>query len=93
MLLPFLLTLFSQFLCLNCQAVDENGITLFEKIESAERRALDPRGQRLPTFVIPCSENAGSSYLEQEQTSAQWMRIVFHDAITKNIAGPGLGQV
>lgn len=91
MLLPILLTLITQFHCLNSQAVDANGITLLEKVEAAERQILETQTFNLLEFVTPCSKNTCGPQSEQEQTSAQWMRIVFHDAITKNIAGPGLG--
>lgn len=74
---------------LNAQAVDINGITLYEKVEAIERQLLDPF--TLNSLVSPCSVNFGDNPNRGEQTSAQWVRIVFHDAITKGIAGPGLG--
>jgi hypothetical protein len=89
MLLPVLITLFSQFQGLNSQAVDANGITLYEKIEELERQLLNPF--TLVSLVSPCSVNFGFPQEQGEQTSAEWVRIVFHDVITANIAGPGLG--
>jgi hypothetical protein len=74
---------------LHAQAVDANGITLYEKVEAIERQLLDPF--TLNSLVSPCSVNFGDDPNRGEQTSAQWVRIVFHDVITKGIAGPGLG--
>jgi hypothetical protein len=74
---------------INAQAVDANGITLYEKVEAIERQLLDPF--TLNSLVSPCSVNFGDDPNRGEQTSAQWVRIVFHDAITKGIQGPGLG--
>jgi hypothetical protein len=102
MLLPFFVALLFQ--SLNCQALDPktvfdaNGISLYEKIEEIERQLLNPF--TLNSLVTPCHEDFG---LDQpgfndtdtvgEQTSAEWVRIVFHDSITHGIAGPGLGSV
>jgi len=71
--------------------VDAFGITLYEKIEAMERQLLVP--QKLQSLVSPCDENFGFDPNQGEQTSAEWTRIVFHDVITKNIEGPGLGLV
>lgn len=74
---------------INAQTVDSLGITNYEKVEAIERQLLDPF--TLNSLVSPCSVNFGDDPNRGEQTSAQWVRIVFHDAITKGIAGPGLG--
>ncbi|RDL35895.1 uncharacterized protein BP5553_06507 [Venustampulla echinocandica] len=92
MLLPILITLFSQFQGLNGQAVndvDANGITLLEKIEEMERQILNPF--TLVSVVTPCGVNFNDNQNRGQQTSAEWVRIIFHDSITANIAGPGLG--
>ncbi|KAH8676486.1 heme peroxidase [Tricladium varicosporioides] len=89
MLLPILATAFTFFQGLNGQAVDINGITLYEKLEEMERQMLNPF--TLVSVVSPCSVNFNDDPNRGQQTSAEWVRIVFHDMITKNIAGPGLG--
>jgi hypothetical protein len=69
--------------------IDANGVSLFDKIEAIERQLLNP--QVLNSLVVPCSLNAQADPHEGQQTSAEWTRIVFHDVITKGIAGAGLG--
>jgi hypothetical protein len=91
MLLPILVVLSSLFQGLNSQAVDINGITLAEKVEEVERQMLNPF--TLFNVVTPCSINFNGNQSAGEQTSAEWVRIVFHDMITANVAGPGLGFV
>jgi hypothetical protein len=71
--------------------IDANGISLFDKIEEMERQLLQPA--TLNSLVEPCSLNAQADPNEGQQTSAEWVRTVFHDCITKGIAGPGLGWV
>jgi hypothetical protein len=71
--------------------IDANGISLFDKIEEIERQLLQPA--TLNSLVLPCSLNAQADPNEGQQTSAEWVRTVFHDCITKGIAGPGLGWV
>ncbi|KAF4637778.1 hypothetical protein G7Y89_g297 [Cudoniella acicularis] len=89
MLFPILLTLASLSQGLNAQAVDAFGITQYEKIEAIERQILNPF--TLVSVVSPCSVNFDDDPARGEQTSAEWVRIVFHDMITANAAGPGLG--
>ncbi|KAH8815517.1 heme peroxidase [Xylogone sp. PMI_703] len=89
MLLPILLTIFSLLRGLNAEAVDANGITLSEKIIALQRQMLNPT--TLFFLVTPCSVNFNDNPNRGEQTSAEWVRIVFHDSITANAAGPGLG--
>ena len=84
-----LLALLAQVYSIHGQAVDANGITLYEKIEEMERQILHPF--TLNSLVTPCNNNQNGPPEEQEQTSAQWVRILFHDVITKNLEGPGLG--
>lgn len=84
-----LFALAAAFHGLNAQAVDAFGITLYEKVEALERQLLDPA--TLNSLVTPCSVNFGDNPFRGQQTSAEWVRIVFHDVITKGIAGPGLG--
>ncbi|KAG9227959.1 heme peroxidase [Amylocarpus encephaloides] len=89
MKLTLVLALLAQANGIYGQAVDANGITLYEKIEEMERQILQPF--TLNSLVSPCSNNQNGPPEEQEQTAAQWVRILFHDVITKNVEGPGLG--
>jgi magnesium-transporting ATPase (P-type) len=91
MLLLILITLLAQLQGLNGQAVDHNGITLDEKKQALEREMLNPF--TLTSVVRPCSINFNDNPARGQQTSAEWLRIVFHDMITANLAGPGLGYV
>ncbi|RFU35541.1 hypothetical protein B7463_g815, partial [Scytalidium lignicola] len=91
MLVLTLFALFSLFHGLNSEPVDANGITLSEKIEALERQILNPT--TLVFVVTPCSINSNDNPNRGEQTSAEWVRIVFHDMITANIEGPGLGGI
>jgi len=89
-LLALLFTLLLQLPVLNCQAVDAYCISPYEKLEAMERLLLTPSSSTIGVFVNPCSTFLGSPN-QGEQTSAEWVRIVFHDAITANIAaGTGL---
>ncbi|KAG9233260.1 heme peroxidase [Amylocarpus encephaloides] len=90
MLFPIFLSLLSAAQALDPKSVsDANGITLWEKIEAMERQLIEPG--TLVSLVSPCGTNFGAPPFEGQQTSAEWIRLVFHDCITKNIAGPGLG--
>ncbi|KAF4631414.1 hypothetical protein G7Y89_g6715 [Cudoniella acicularis] len=92
MLFPILLIFFLLFQGLKSAdlgLVDANGITLGEKVEALERQLLDPNA--LSVVVSPCSSNFHDDPLRGEQHSAEWVRIVFHDMVTANVAGPGLG--
>lgn len=80
------LLLFSQFL--RSQETDKNGISLYEKMEEMERQLLRPNG--LETWVSPCSSFPKGD--KGDQTSAEWVRIVFHDMVTANISA-GTGSV
>jgi hypothetical protein len=70
---------------------DSNGISLWEKMEEMERLMLN--NAAFNELVNPCDFDIGGNpfQISQQQTAAQWVRIVFHDVITKNIEGPGLG--
>ncbi|EPE28484.1 Heme-dependent peroxidase [Glarea lozoyensis ATCC 20868] len=90
MFFKFLIFLSSLALAVDPKTVfDSNGISLWEKIEELERQLLDTG--TLSGLVNPCASNSFADPNEGRQTSAEWVRIVFHDAITKGIAGPGLG--
>ena len=81
MLLPLLITLFSQFQGLLCQTtVDANGISLNDKIEAMERMLLTP--QQPLSIITPCNRK---NPLSGEQTAAEWIRIIFHDTVTHNV--------
>jgi hypothetical protein len=84
LLLSLLITLFLQFHGLNGQSVDENGISLYDKLEQMERHLLEFQG--LETSVTPCKFFQTGDPNSGEQTSAEWIRIMFHDAITHNKA-------
>jgi hypothetical protein len=91
MLLLALITLLSQLKGLNGQVVDHYGITLEEKKLALEREMLHP--STLNSVVRPCHVNFNDNPVRGQQTSAEWLRIIFHDMITANLAGPGLGYV
>jgi len=97
MLLPtILLSLLSVVKALDPTTVfDANGFSLWEKIEAVERQLLNTA--TLNSLVTPCSFDFNNQFgnlgpsVRGQQTSAEWIRTVFHDVITKNVAGPGLG--
>jgi hypothetical protein len=92
MFFRFLIFLSSLALAVDPKTVfDSNGISLWEKIEELERQLLDTG--TLSSLANPCASNSFADPNEGRQTTAEWVRIVFHDAITKGIAGPGLGYV
>jgi hypothetical protein len=88
-LLP-LVSLFLQFQALDAQStVDENGISLDQKVLNTERMILTP--QELGSVVQNCTLFAFANPNQGEETSAEWIRIVFHDFVTHNAtAGTGL---
>jgi hypothetical protein len=94
MLLPILITLLLQFpVLINCDAVDQYGVSLYNRLEVMERLLLNT--DNVAVSVNPCSFFRTSfpvgSANSGEQTSAEWVRIVFHDSITANVAaGTGL---
>jgi len=84
-----LIFLFFQVSQLNCQLIDSNGIALYDKVEEMERMLLEQFS--METFVTPCSKFFNGSPDLGEVTAAEWVRIIFHDAITGNTAaGTGL---
>lgn len=92
MLLLLLIAFFSQFHGLFCQALDSNGVSLADKVLQMERMILTP--QELLFDVTPCSLLAFANPASGEQTSAEWVRILFHDFITANVtAGTGSVQL
>lgn len=82
MFLPVVLSLLLFSRCLRSQETDKNGISLYEKMEEIERQLLRPSG--LETWVSPCSSFPKGD--QGDQTSAEWVRIVFHDIVTANIS-------
>ncbi|KAG9236919.1 putative L-ascorbate peroxidase 6 [Amylocarpus encephaloides] len=90
MILPLFIALLTQIQGICGQSVDKNGVTILEKIEEVERQMLNVF--TLVSVVAPCNKiSAPENPHSGQQTSAEWVRIVFHDTITKNIEGPGLG--
>jgi hypothetical protein len=90
MLFPVLAALFSQFQGLNGQTVDANGVSLADKVEAMELHLLSPGS--IDFGVSPCSNILLDDPGLGEQTAAEWVRIVFHDAITFDKT-TGLGLV
>lgn len=64
--------------------VDENGVSLYEKVEVMEELLLEFQG--LETSVNPCGFFQTGDPKRGQQSSAEWVRIVFHDAITADVA-------
>jgi len=89
-LLP-LIAPFLQFRGLNAQStVDANGISLDQKILNTERMILTP--QELGFVVQNCTLFSDANPNQGEESSAEWIRIVFHDFITHNVT-TGQGSV
>jgi len=88
MFLLLLTTLFSLFHSLFSQALDANGVSLEQKMEAMEVILLTPGTINFP--VTPCNFSLNMDPHFGEQTSAEWVRIVFHDFVTANVsAGTG----
>lgn len=83
-LFNILILLFFQFSQLKCQLIDANGIPLYDKLEEMEKIMLEESS--LEFFVEPCSKFFTGDPLSGEVTAAEWVRIIFHDAITGNTA-------
>jgi len=95
MLLPIFVTLLLQFtLLIRCDAVDQYGVSLYDRLEAMERFLLNT--DNVVVSVNPCSFFRTVSPIGSpnsgEQTSAEWVRIVFHDAVTANVAA-GTGSI
>jgi len=84
MLFLTLVTLTTLFNGLTAQTVDQNGVTLAEKTLNFERLILNPFG--LNSIVEPCSKLFDGDPKSGETTSAEWIRIVFHDFATADVA-------
>jgi len=89
MLLLTIITLFLQFQAFTCQSLDGNGISLDEKVLAIERLMLTPG--TIDFQVAPCGfllngPPADSPDFPGDQTAAQWVRTVFHDFITADVA-------
>lgn len=88
MLFLALLTLLTQVMPTHTQALDANGVSLQDRLESIERMILTPG--ELESIVNPCSLLFDGNPSSGEQTSAEWVRIVFHDFVTADVeAGTG----
>ena len=61
---------------------DVNGVTLAEKMEGMDKVLVE---SQVPALVSPCGVFSSGSAILGEQTSAEWMRVVFHDVITANV--------
>ena len=69
-------------------AAQQRGITLQDRISNMEEIMLNENLLIAP--LLPCGINAPAS--SGEQTAAEWVRIVFHDFVTANVAA-GTGCV
>jgi hypothetical protein len=77
---------------LNGQNLDANGVSLTEKWEHMERLMLEEGN--LKTAISSCDTFLGDSKGPKtgHQTTAEWLRLVFHDAVTADVAA-GTGFV
>ncbi|KAG4423745.1 hypothetical protein IFR04_003170 [Cadophora malorum] len=68
------------------QALDANGLSLADKVLGIERLLLTPGTIIFP--VTPCNLtlNGPPPEISGAQTAAQWVRTVFHDVITADVA-------
>ncbi|TVY22534.1 WSC domain-containing protein [Lachnellula hyalina] len=73
-----------------------NGIDMRDRMEEMEHIWVDNNGANTDGFVgavSPCSNYVGPNGQNRgEQSSAQWVRFVFHDSVTANLAA-GTGGV
>jgi hypothetical protein len=83
MLLPLLTSLFLA-VPLSAQVLDSNGISLQDKVEDMERRMLQING--LDLAVRSCDTFLLDKNPLGHISSAEWVRLVFHDAVTANVA-------
>ncbi|RDW92072.1 hypothetical protein BP5796_01466 [Coleophoma crateriformis] len=85
--ISFFLPLFVTLVGANTNGIDERDI-----MEEMEHIMVDNGGTNSDGFVAaitPCSNYVGfasNATIRGEQTSAQWVRIVFHDFVTANLA-------
>lgn len=94
MLIPLWFSVLLHFSVSNSQTVDQYGISLYDKMEVMERILLAPitnTAHLIEATVNPCTAFAGNPALG-EQSSAEWVRIVYHDFITADVAA-GTGFV
>lgn len=67
-----------------------NGIDIRDKMEEMEHIWVDNNGANSDGFVnavSPCTSYVGRNGPSSgEQSSAQWVRFVFHDSVTANLA-------
>ncbi|KAH7348930.1 heme peroxidase [Rhexocercosporidium sp. MPI-PUGE-AT-0058] len=81
-----LLTILLQVTGNAAQALDSNGLSLADKVLAIERLLLTPGTIIFP--VTPCNLtlNGPPADISGAQTAAQWVRTVFHDFITADVA-------
>jgi hypothetical protein len=94
MFILILFILFLQLQGLTGQALDANGISLDEKVLAVERLFLSGGTIIFPVtpcyFILGGPPSPDATTIMGDQTSAQWVRTVFHDFITANAtAGTG----
>jgi hypothetical protein len=78
------LSLVAQLKTIHGQALDQWGVSVTQRAESLERLILTT--PTLDSLVEPCSKIFDDNPASGEQTSAEWIRIVFHDFVTANVA-------
>ncbi|KAG4443010.1 hypothetical protein IFR05_001541 [Cadophora sp. M221] len=81
-----LITIILHVAGINAQALDSNGLSLADKVLGIERLLLTPGTIIFP--VTPCNLtlNGPPADISGAQTAAQWVRTVFHDFITADVA-------
>ena len=74
-----------------CRGVprDINGVTMQEKMEGMDKVLVE---SQVASIITPCSVFATGRFTAGEQSSAEWVHIVFHDAITADFE-EGTGYV
>ncbi len=92
----FTTRLYGLFLFLKVATAQRNGIDIRDRMEEMEHILVDNAGTNSDGFVdavTPCSNYVGfasNATIRGEQSSAQWVRIAFHDFVTGNMS-TGLG--
>jgi hypothetical protein len=74
-------------------AADRDGIAIREIMEEMEHVIVDNQGHNsdgLANAINPCSNFIGGTSSAGEQSTAEWVRLAFHDAVTADVsAGTG----
>lgn len=86
MFIAILLSFCWHFQGLVAQALDVNGISLAEKVLAIERLLLTPGTIIFPVTPSNLTLNGPPVEISGAQTAAQWVRTVFHDFITADVA-------